>query len=93
MSFISQSEKTRSRDPDTSVLIFLDSVNLYGMCVHQDQEEQRRRSERRDRVLIKLKTSTTGWQSTMAEVVYVAATRLVCQGREYKRVGYDQGVH
>ena len=62
--------------------------------MNQGQEEHRRRSEGWDRVPIKLLRRIG--KRTMAEVLHVAATRLVWQRREYIFiyiwVGYDQGV-
>ena len=55
------------------------------MCVNRGQ------AERWDRLPIKL-LGPLG-KRTMAEVVSVAATRLVWQRREYIWVGYNQGVH
>ena len=49
--------------------------------MNQGQEEHRRRSEGWDRVPIKLLRRIG--KRTMAEVLHVAATRLVWQRREY----------
>ena len=64
------------------------------MCVtesSQGQEKHRRRSERRDKSSDKFLRPVG--KRTVAEVVHVAATRLVCQLRDYKWVGCDEAVH